>query len=541
MSEFAPLLEEFLAYWWRTHPTAATAAGIHAHDGELERYDPATLAEVRRQSAAYLEAFERHAPRDTAEVLDLELVTGQLRWQLYELDEVATYRRNPLLYLEAPLGALYLTAVRDYAPAEDRARAATERLIAMPALLDQARENLTEVAPVLARTASAMARNGVSLCSGLLPLQLGSALEDDPGEFARWENALRGAEAALISFATWLDEEVAPVATGDFAIGEEAFLTRNRCLHGLTDTIDELLDYAAHLKSETERELNELARELDRGSGWREIVEQLKDDHPPAEGLIEAYATAVERAREFVEWHGLVEIPPGESLEITATPDYLRPLIPYAAYLPPAPFEVDQRGFFFVTLPDEASAADVLRDHPTAGIAVTALHEAYPGHHLQLTWSNQAPNVTGRVFQTPVFAEGWALYCEELMWEEGFYAGPEERFLQLRDLLWRACRIIVDVGLHTRGWTTDAAVRFLVDEAGLEPVNARIEVDRYCAEPTQPLSYAIGKREIMRLRDHWRAQTGATAPLRQFHDQLLRWGTIPVWLVGEAMGVGGGG
>lgn len=536
MAELAPLLEEFLAYWWRTHPTAATAVGIHAHDGELERYDPATLAEVRRQSAAYLAAFERLTPRDTAELLDLELVTGQLRWQLYELDEVATFQRNPLLYLEAPLGALYLMSVRDYAPAEDRARNATERLILLPALLDQARENLTQVAPVFARTASAMARSGVALCSGLLPLHLGSALEDDPGEFARWENALRGAEAALTSFATWLDEEVAPVATADFAIGEEAFRTKNRCLHGLTDTIDELLDYATRLKTETERELDALAREIDGGRGWREVAESLKDDHPTAEGLIEAYAAAMERARQFVEGYGLVEIPPGESLEVTATPDFLRPIIPYAAYLPPAPFELDQRGFFFVTLPDE-DAVNALRDHPKAGIAVTALHEAYPGHHLQLTWSNRAPNVTGRVFHTPVFAEGWALYCEELMWEEGFYSGPEERFLQLKDLLWRACRIIVDVGLHTRGWSTESAVRFLVDEAGLEPVNAEIEVDRYCAEPTQPLSYAIGKREIMRLRERWRDRNGAEAPLRHFHDQLLGWGTIPIHLVARAMGI----
>jgi len=536
MSEFASLIDEFLAYWWRTHPTAATAVGIHGHDGELERYDPAALAEVRRQSAEYLATFERLAPRDTAELIDLELVIGQLRWQLYELDEVATYRRNPLLYVEAPLSALYLMAVREYAPAEERARNATERLIQIPALLDQARENLIEVAPVFARTASAMARSGAALCSGLLPLHLGSALEDDLSEFARWENALRGAEAALNGFAAWLDEAVAPVATAGVALGEAAFLTKNRCLHGLTDTIDELLDYAARLKAETERELDALARELDGGRGWREIAAALKDDHPAADELIEAYAGAVERAREFVERHGLVGIPPGERLEVTTTPEFLRPLIPYAAYLPPAPFEVDQRGFFFVTLPDEEDADVVLRDHPRAGIAVTALHEAYPGHHLQLTWSNRAPNVTGRVFQTPVFAEGWALYCEELMWEEGFYNGPEERLLQLKDLLWRACRIIVDVGLHTRGWSTDQAVRFLVDEAGLEPVNAHIEVDRYCAEPTQPLSYAIGRREIMRLRDHWRARAGPDAPLRQFHDQLLRWGTIPVGLVGRLMG-----
>ncbi len=536
MAELAPLLDEFMAYWWRVYPTLATVVGVHTHDGELDRYDTATLAEVIRQSRGYLEAFERITPRDTVEALDLELVTNQLRWQLYELTEVGTHQRNPGLYLEAPLSVLYLMAVRDYAPAEERARRAAERMAALPAVLDEARENLTRVAPVFARTAIAMARSGLALFQGMLPLNLGAALEDDPAEFARWESALRGAEAALGSFATWLEEEVVPRAKHEFADGRTAFETRIRYLHGLPYTAAELLAYGEELKRETERALDDVAREIDGGRNWREIAESLKDDHPPADELIERYAAEMHRARQFVEARGLVGIPAGESLEVTATPEFLRPIIPYAAYLRPAPFEVDQRGLFFVTPPNEP-VESALRDHPRHGIPVTALHEAYPGHHLQLTWSNRAPSVPGRVFWTPVFAEGWALYCEEMMWEQGFYSDPRERLLQLKDLLWRACRIVVDVGLHTGGWSTDEAAAYLVREAGLEPVNARIEVSRYCAEPTYPMSYAVGKREIMRLRDRWRARRGAEAPIREFHDHLLAWGTIPPPLVARALGL----
>jgi uncharacterized protein (DUF885 family) len=536
MAELAPLMDEFMAYWWRVHPTLATAAGVHTHDGELERYDPASLAEVVRQSRGYLEKFDGIAPRDAIEALDLELVRGQLRWQLYELTKVSPHLRNPSLYLEAPLSVLYLMAVRDYAPAAERARRATERLELLPATLAEARENLTLVSPVFARTAIAMARSGLALFQGILPLNLGSALEDDQAEFARWENALRGAEAALIAFATWLEEEVTPRATHDFAVGREAFETRVRYLHGLPYSADELLAYGEELKRETELALDELAREIDEGRGWKEIAESLKDDHPAADELIEVYAAEMNRARQFVETRGLVGIPPGESLEVTATPGFLRPLIPYAAYIRPAPFEVAQRGLFFVTSPDD-TAAEALRDHPRHGIPVTALHEAYPGHHLQLTWSNRARSLPGRVFWTPVFAEGWALYCEEMMWEEGFYGDPRERLLQLKDLLWRACRIIIDVGLHTRGWSTAEAVAYLVREAGLEPVNAEVEVSRYCAEPTYPMSYAVGKREILRLRDRWRALRGPDAPLREFHDQLLAWGTIPPPLVARAIGL----
>jgi uncharacterized protein (DUF885 family) len=536
MAELAPLLDEFMAYWWRTHPTLATTVGIHTHDGELERYDSAALAEVMRQSRAYLEIFERLAPRDIVETLDLELVSNQLRWQLYELAEVSPQRRNPGLYLEPPLSALYLMAVRDYAPAEERAKRAAERMAALPAALEVARENLDRVAPVFARTAIEMARSGLALFQGLLPLQLGSALEDDQAEFARWENALRGAETALIAFADWMEEEVAPRTDHDFALGRDAFEARTRYLHGLPYTAAELLAYGKELKRETEVELATVAREIDAGRSWQEIAEALKEDHPPATELIEAYAAEMERARQFVEAHALVGIPAGESLQVTATPEFLRPLIPYAAYLPPAPFEVDQHGLFFVTPPEEM-AESALRDHPRHGIPITALHEAYPGHHLQLTRANRAPGVAARVFWTPVFAEGWALYCEEMMWEQGFYTDPRQRLLQLKDLLWRACRIIVDVGLHTEGWSTGQATAYLVREAGLEPVNAEVEVRRYCAEPTQPMSYAVGKREIMRLRERWRERRGPDAPLREFHDHLLAWGTIPPPLVARAMGM----
>lgn len=529
----AALFEEFFAFWWREHPTWATAVGEHAHDGELERHDEASRHETARRLRAYREAFERVSPRDAGEWIDRELVLGRVRWKIRELEELRTHERNPLLYLEGPLSALYLMAVREYAPAEERAARARERLAAWPRLLDEARENLRDASPVLAETAVAVARSGLTLLESALPLGLGRALEDDEEEFRRWENTRRGAADALLNFADWLETEIVPRAQGDFAIGREVFEARLRDIHGLTDTADELLRYGERLKAETERSLVEVAKRIDGERSWREIAESLKDDHPSGDSLIETYAAEMERARAFVEEHELVDLPADESLEVTATPEFLRPLVPYAAYLPPAPFETEQKGFFFVTpVPDDAP--ELLRDHPRHGIPVTALHEGYPGHHLQLVRSNRAGGEARRVFQTPVFAEGWALYCEEMMGEAGFYTDPKTRLLQLKDLHWRACRVVVDVGLHTRGWSVDRAVAYLVDEPGLERANAETEVRRYCADPTQPLSYAVGKREILRLRDLYRERAGTDFRLRDFHDDLLSWGTVPPALISHA-------
>lgn len=536
MSELTSLLDEFLAYWWRIHPTQATAVGIHAHDGELGRYDAASRADQAQKLRDYLHALERGAPANRAETLERDVVLGQIRWRLRELDEVRPYARNPLLYVERPLSILYVMAVREYAPAEERAWRARERLLAWPRVLDEAHENLTEASPVLTEAAVAMARAGLALLESVLPLHLGAALEDDSDEFAAWQNALRGAESALLGFADWLESELAPRTEGEFAIGREAFEAALRDLHGIEESAPELMCYGEELKRETEQKLASLAVEIDAGRDWRDVVEALKDEHPAAEELIGAYASEMDRARAFVEEHALVSLPPGEELEVTATPEFLRPLIPYAAYLPPAPLETEQKGLFFVTPPPDGEST-ALRDHSRYGIPVTALHEAYPGHHLQLTRSNGAAGVARRVFRTPVFAEGWALYCEEMMWEEGFYTDPRVRLLQLKDLLWRACRIVVDVGLHTEGWTRERAVDYLVDEAGLERANAEVEVRRYCASPTQPLSYAVGKREILRLRDRYRERAGQAFDLRDFHDELLSWGTVPPALIGRAMGL----
>ncbi len=177
------------------------------------------------------------------------------------------------------------------------------------------------------------------------------------------------------------------------------------------------------------------------------------------------------------------------------------------------------------------------RGRARGAVELTVVHEAYPGHHLQLCWANRAGSVARRVLWSTLFAEGWALYCEDLMWREGFLTEPEQRLLQLKDLLWRACRVVADVALHTGGWEVQRATDYLVTEAGLDASGAAAEVRRYCGTPTQPLSYAVGMREILRLRDRARERAGNAFSLRDFHDRLLSWGTIPPALVARGMGL----
>jgi uncharacterized protein (DUF885 family) len=225
-------------------------------------------------------------------------------------------------------------------------------------------------------------------------------------------------------------------------------------------------------------------------------------------------------------------------LEIIPTPMVFRPTYPYAGYMSPGPFETDQRGYFWVTPIDNMADPDrqkeQLAGHSLAAIEVRTLHEGYPGHHLQLCQANRIASKVRRLFSSTVFIEGWALYCEEKFRELGYYRDRKTELIQLKDQLWRACRIVIDVGLHTGQMTFDDAVDMLVDVARLEKVNARAEVKRYSLSPTQPMSYLIGKIEIERFADRFFSRF-PQKNMRRFHDELLSYGSIPIALVEKAV------
>jgi uncharacterized protein (DUF885 family) len=197
-------------------------------------------------------------------------------------------------------------------------------------------------------------------------------------------------------------------------------------------------------------------------------------------------------------------------------------------------------GNFFVTVPD-ADDPDVrlaqLKEHCVWEIPTVAVHEAYPGHHLQILTAQQQPSLVRQNLWTPLLVEGWALYCEDLVGELGFYSTTEARLFQQLMLLWRAVRVVLDVGLHTRGMTPQQAVDYMVEHLPLERASAEAEVRRYCAMPTYQLCYAVGRRDLISLRDAYRERAGAAFTWRQFHDELLSYGGLPISLIRWGMGL----
>ncbi|OYV72304.1 MAG: hypothetical protein B7Z72_05055, partial [Gemmatimonadetes bacterium 21-71-4] len=345
--------------------------------------------------------------------------------------------------------------------------------------------------------------------------------------------ALVPAREALETFTAFLGGELADRADGDFAIGRTQFDFRLHFEHALRDSAPALLRYGETLVRDVQGDLEARAEALAPGVPWRALIGRLRANHPARGDLVAAYAAAMERARRFVAERGLVSIPEG-SLQVVATPPFMQPLIPFAAYDPPGAFGAARVGWFYVSLPEEAQ----LREHSVHELAMTALHEGYPGHHLQHLVAQAQPSPVRRVVWTPLSVEGWALYCEAMMAEEGFLSGPEESFFQSLHLLWRAVRVVLDVRLHTAGMTVEEAVRYMMETLALARESAEAEVRRFCGNPGNALCYAVGRRELLRLRDDYRARAGAAFSLRRFHDEVLSYGGLPISLMRWGMGLG---
>ncbi|MCA1833779.1 MAG: DUF885 domain-containing protein, partial [Actinobacteria bacterium] len=329
----------------------------------------------------------------------------------------------------------------------------------------------------------------------------------------------------------WLRDEYMPRSTGQTGVGEELLASVIATNHLLPDSPDEIARRGEEMIERLQDSLAQVASELGYAD-WRAAVEEAKKDLPTAEQLIDTYDEEMRWSRDVVRELGLATEVEGAPLEVRETPSFWRHTTPYAAYTPPGPFEPDQRGVFWVTPPD--GDAEKLKGHARAAIKVVALHEGFPGHHLQLTRANKHASRVRRLADSALLIEGWAFYCEEMAYEEGLLS-PESRLCQLKDELWRACRIVIDMRLHQQRMTTQEAVDLLVNEADLERPNAEAEVRRYTYTPGYQMSYAIGKQEIMRLRDQVKAKEGRSFSLSRFHDAVLAEGSMPVPLVAEAV------
>jgi uncharacterized protein (DUF885 family) len=538
---FRSLTDRIIDQFHETSPLAATSAGAHAYDHLVDRYDSEGRQQRRalaRDALKELRSFENASLTQT-ELMDLSVLQGELLVQLRVEQDVKLYERNATVYVDRLLDALYTMVVREYAPAEERGKALLERLKAMPRYLEIAVENLKAGydVPAVWTEVAIETLDGADLFwrESLQPFVKKAGGKGNE----EFQDAAEGARRLLLKFKSFLKDDLLPRCDGSFAVGRDLFDFLLDKEHGLSLRAKDLLAIGEEAVASARAEMAKVAADIAPGKSLEKLISDLKRQHPAADKVLQAYKKEMERARDFVARKDLVTVPEKDRLTVCETPAYARALVPYAAYLPPAPLESKGEGLFWVTPVDRSAPADRRHDqlegHAMHGIPVTALHEGYPGHHLQHLHAHRATSKVRRLASTSSFCEGWALYCEEMMWEEGFYSDPRVRLLQLKDLLFRAWRVVLDVKLHLQQVSIEDAVDALVEHAMVERSNALLEVRRYTLSPTQPMSYLIGRREILALREQAKLQRGEKWKLKDFHDKLLSFGTIPIPLVKDAI------
>ena len=215
------------------------------------------------------------------------------------------------------------------------------------------------------------------------------------------------------------------------------------------------------------------------------------------------------RARRHLIERDLATVPDDERIDVVPTPEYLRNVVPFAAYFEPAAFDKEPKGIYIVT-PSVGHDPNAMREHNFSSISNTSIHEAYPGHHLQLDIARRNGSLTRLMADAPEFVEGWGMYSELMMREHGFDDGPAFRVVMHTDAIWRACRIILDIRLHRGELTVDEATDFLVEQTNFERANARAEVQWYTYRPTYPLSYLLGRTLLLESARRRTARDSAT-------------------------------
>ena len=514
--------------WFRDQlalrPETATYLGLHDTDDQLS---PGGRDAIDAETAFYRRTIDELSTIDADELsadraLDRDLAIHQARLAYFWLTEYRTWAGSSG-GAEHIGEALFPLFTRDFAPLGERLESISARLEKAPQLLAETRDRVTEPVRIWTEIDIESTRH----MPGFLDTILAAARSEGAGAAVteRLTRAADATKAALAEHEAWLRDDVLPRADGDWVAGPERFEEMLR-LRELGASGDEILAVGEELLTSEKAARDALRQEIDPSASAGEVADLVKDDHAStfAEALNE-YRTSMDAARAFVVEHGVATPPEEDHLNVVETPSFIRHLIPFAAYYDPAKFDATPVGTYIVTPP---SSPEMMREHNRASISNTSVHEAYPGHHLQLSAAITNPSLVRLFSGAPEFTEGWAFYCERMMKEAGFDDTPKGWYIVHTDAIWRATRIILDVSLHRGVIGFDDAVERLVAETGFERPAALAEVKRYTSTPTYQLSYLFGRHMIERLRDDVRRAQGADFELRRFHDTLIYAGTMPV-------------
>jgi len=547
--DFDKVADEFIRGYFAARPLAGTSIGLHEYDGKISDY---TRLAIDAEIARLKRLDERLRQFDSTKLsvraaIDLRLLQAAIGKELFQIQDMGVYERNPMTYARALDVNVYVK--RNFAPIENRVRSIVQIESQVPNVIIAAKTNLNDVLPKpYVELAIQIARGSSEFLKTNLVEAIGE-LKDEKLR-AAFSQSNRKAYTALADYASWLEKDKLPKATADFALGEEKF----RHMLAETELVDmppaKILDLGLEQLKQEQASFSAAAKKIDPDKTALEVFKQIQSEHPSAESLMADVAKDLDSIRQYVIDHHLVSIPSNVRAQVKETPQYRR-ATSFASMDTPGAFEKKATEAYYYVTPTEKDWPETQKEEWLTAFNyyttdVITIHEAYPGHYVQFLHLNASPaSRAKKIFGSYAFIEGWAHYCEKMVIDEGFGAptgdkpsddeikrAAKYRMAQADEAMLRLCRLCVSIKMHTQGLSVEDGAKFFRENCYYEEKPAHSEAMRGTFDPGY-LNYTLGKLQILKLRKDYEAQEGSDFSLQKFHDEMLDHGMLPIRLLRE--------
>src|SRR5437588_12030843 len=550
---FQKLAKEYIEGLLQANPEYATSLGDHRFDDRLTDYSEDAVANELKRAKDFkqqLEAFSDLTKLTGPNRVDVRLLKDNMDNEIFGIEELKEREWNPLLYNQSLANSLYLLVARDFAPAERRIPNLRKRLEGIPAVITQAKANLKHSPKIHTETAIEQTQGAISLVrEGLSPL-----LNQAP-QVAKDLGPIQEKTAkALEDYKTWLQKDLLPRSDGDFRLGADKFRKKLRFALASDLSMEEIMQRAQADLAQTQKAIYETALPLykkyfpnagkatleDKKKVTAAVLDKLGEQHPDDNTIVSYAQKIVREATDFTKQHDMVTVPE-KPLGVIVMPEFKRGQgIAYCDS--PGPLEHNGKTFFAVEpTPKDWSAQrkeSFFREYNNYMCRDLTVHEAMPGHYLQLAHANEfrAPTLVRAVFRSGTFIEGCAVYCEQMMAELG-YGGPEVKMQQLKMRLRVICNAIIDQGIHAKNMSEKEAMDLMMKEGFQQEGEAVAKWKRARLSSAQLSTYFVGVAEHLDLRDRAKARDGAAFNLKNYNDAIIPFGSPPVKYVRELIGL----
>jgi uncharacterized protein (DUF885 family) len=526
-------VEQFLNDYFAANPTFAVNQGRHEFDGKLPDFsDDAVTKEIARLKSEREKASAfKDSDLDEHQRFERDYLIGQIESDLFWAETADLPHTNPNSYSGALDPGVYVT--REYAPVETRIKAYTTYAKNVPTALEQIKGTLKTP---LAKDLVKIARQTIGGLSGFYEsdvVKVFSAVKDEALQ-NDFKAANDGAIKAVKDFDLWLAEQD-KTATGNFALGPDKFKQMLKQTEGVEIDLAQLEEIG---RKDLQRNLDAMKQECDKYAPGMTLIEcsnKATASKASATNVVEAATSQLADLRKFIQEKDVVSMPGTEECKVAQAPPFKAWNFAYIEI--PGPYEKNLPSTYYVSPPDPKWDKKKQDEYiPGKGsLLFTSVHEAYPGHFVQFLHANRSKSKFGQVFVGYAFAEGWAHYTEEMMYDAGLGQGDSELHIgQLQEALLRDVRFLSAIGLHTKGMTVEESKTMFMEQGLRSEGEAEQQSARGTFDPAY-LNYTMGKLMIMKLREDWTASRGGRSAWKQFHDAFLSYGGPQIPMVRRAM------